>query len=1057
MTQSPHRLLLASAGTGKTFQLTNHFLRLLLSDVRPERVLATTFTRKAAREILDRVLERLADGARGGEAVEALREFTGVDGLTAERCAALLGRVTRGIDRVQVRTIDAFFVQLARLFAMDLELPPEWSIVDDREDLELRAEAIQDALSDGGTAEQLELLRGLQGGDATSRVLTQVLRDLGDGRDVFLESRAEAWARLDTVGELGPDALDASLADLARAELPVTRSTGEPNKNFAKARAALEEAVRDEHWSKVLDAGFGKAVITGATKYSRVEIPDDLLAAVEPLVGHAAARLVEELNQRNAALYRLLERFETHYEARKRARGGYRFEDLPLALAGRPGDPRPLEERGLDVWFRLDARVDHLLLDEFQDTAPLQWRILEPLAAEILADGTGERSFFCVGDVKQSIYGWRKAEPRLLAGLADRYPVLQPEELARSWRSSRVVLDTVNRVFGDVGRNEVFAGDERDVQREAAVEWQRGYPTHEAALDVPGAACLFVADEPDAERGESKDDVVLRRCVERVAALHAEAPDASVGVLLRRNRDIPRLIHALRDRGVRASGEGGNPLTDAESVLAFLSLLAVADHPDDTAAAFHLATTPLGEATGLAPDADEAARRDFSRRQRARVAALGLGGVAEELAGTVNADARWSDWDRRRFAQLVDLAYAFEDRATLRPTDFAEHVRRETVEAPGDASVRVMTIHASKGLEFDAVVLPELQVPLVGQRDRLLSRRQDPYGEIDLVSNAPTQSLALAGGGLLDLYDGATRSAVTEALCVLYVALTRAARRLELIVPAFDAEKGPGLDGAGLVVSALVEPDAEVGADGLLWSHPEGDADWARGCGAEERAPSAREAAPAFRLAPTTGPRSSPTRSPSATEGGGTRRAGDLLRGGRGAAVGTIAHRALEGFTWIEDGVPGEDRVRAIASREGADQRLADRAAQIVRDGLAAGEVRELLTRASFDAGPGDEVRVRTEHAFSLFLPNADGVEELWSGSIDRLVVVEQGGAPTRAEVVDYKTDAVERGADLDAAVAFYRPQLESYRRVAAAQLGIGEDAVTCKLAFLVPGVVVGV
>lgn len=1063
MIAHPHELFLASAGTGKTFQLTNHFLRLLFDGVPPERILATTFTRKAAGEILDRVLERLVEGARGGDGLAQLARFMERPALAENECLELLGGLTRAIDRFQVRTIDAFFVQLANLFALDLELPPDWSIVDEREDLELREEAVQSVLGDGDKAERLELLRGLRAGAAPSRVHDEVLSQLDQGRDLFLESDAEAWTRVQPVGLLEAEALAAALSNLREAELPQTKSN-KPNGHYVKALDATVAAVEREDWAALVDKGLGRGVLDCTCAYYKIPYPDGLIESLTPIVTHAVACLVGELAQRNAALHELLRRFEDRYQHLKRSRGAYRFDDLPLALAGGGQSSRPIEERELDLWFRLDGRLDHLLLDEFQDTAPLQWRILEPLAEEVLADGTGERSFFCVGDAKQSIYGWRKAEPRLLAGLAKKYAVLEETYMTESYRSSRVVLDTVNRVFGRVGRNAAFAAEHREVEREAASTWQANYQDHIAARDLPGVAHVVLAAEPDAERGENLVDCVIRRCVERVVKIRDEAPQATVGVLMRRKLWIPRLIHALREAGVPASGEGGNPLTDAESVLAFLSLLHLADYPEDSAAAFHLASTPLGPRVGLDFDCGAAQRRAWSRAMRARLANEGLGALAEELAASVATDSGWTAWDRQRFAQLVDLAYAFEDRAGLRPSDFAEHVRQERVEAGVGAEVRVMTIHASKGLEFDAVVAPELHALLGGRRDSLLSLRSDPYGMIDSVSVAPTKTLSLGDANLRELYDGATASSITEALCVIYVALTRAARRLEIVLPFVDREKEAdkeakndlSLNGSVLLRYGLVDDlDAEVGADGVIWSHPENSTDWARGCGRVRESAAEPAPRPTFRLAASTRARSAPTRSPSGTEGGGSQRASALLRPGKGATIGTIVHAWFERCEWIEDFALEDDELRRIARAATRDDELIGSALGIFRSSTSIPALCGALSRESYSLTGERSAVVRNEHAFSVFLTDESGVEELWNGFIDRLVLVSDGERVVSADVIDYKTDSAADADALQSRVDHYRPQLEVYRRIVCAQYDLEVSAVRCRLLFLSTGAVV--
>lgn len=1086
MSRAMHRLFLASAGTGKTFQLTNHFLRMLFEGVEPQRILATTFTRKAAGEILDRVLERLVKGARGGKALDELRTFCERPDLTEETCVALLGRLTRAIDRFQVRTIDAFFVQLTRLFALDLALAPDWSIVDEREDAELREESVQDVLASGSTTDRLELLRGLRAGAAPSRVHQEVLSQLELGRDLFLESDVAAWSRLTAAGALDEGALAASLANLRETEVPLTKA-GKSDGRYQKAVNAVCEAVAKEDWSAVFEAGLGARLLDCSCVYYNVPFPDRLIEDLTPIVGHAVAQEVLALAERNAALHELLRRFEGEYQARKRSAGAYRFDDLPLALVGGGASAtdtsRPIEERELDLWFRLDARVDHLLLDEFQDTAPLQWRILEPLADEVLADGTGERTFFCVGDTKQSIYGWRKAEPRLLGNLAQHFAGrIEPEELLVSYRSAPVVMDTVNRVFLAIADNEIFRGDDREVEREAAGAWQRMYGEHRAArTDLAGGACLVMAARPDEEAGESSRDTLIRRTVERVARLAETAPAATVGVLLRKKRDLPKLIHMLRERGVPASGEGGNPLTDAESVLACLSALQLADHPDDTASAFHLATTALGESLGLTPDAcrrdGRAARHAWSHDMRARLVREGLGAVVEDFARRFRDAERWSDWDRERGAQLVDLAYAFEGKAGLRPSDFVAHVYQERVESAGGARVRVMTIHASKGLEFDAVVLPEVHESIVGRRAGLLGKRDDPYGDLDTVSLTPTKALAQANVVLGELYDGATRDAVIESLCVLYVALTRAARRIEVVLPWVDREKedkkkgGLSLDGSALLRCALLDSlDTPVGDDGVVWDHPDGDADWAAGIArAEDAAPAAER--PMFRLAPSTRARSAPTRSPSSTEGGGARRGASLVASFRGASVGSVLHRWMEEVEWLDDGVPDDARLRELAAPLTGDEAVVERALAVWRSGLANDAIRAALTRPT----DGARREVRNEHAFSVLLPAEGGAdagagasgadvasggtggEELWNGYIDRLVLEYDGDVVVGAEVIDHKSDDVDGADALAEKTAYYRPQLRNYARIVREQFGLDTDRVHARLLFFAAGEVVTV
>ena len=1056
MSDSPHLRILASAGTGKTYRLTNRFLALLHQGVEPERILATTFTRKAAGEILDRVLERLVEGAEDAKKLAELDEALGSPGITPEQCRALLAKLTRNLDTFQVRTIDSFFVHLVRLFALDLELPPNWGISSTREADALQAEAMQDVLAQGARAELIELLRELHEGGA-GRGVHQTMLDRAQAiRPVFLESTEEAWEGVDPGTSPTGEELRVAMDALEQADIPRTKS-GAPNKSWTKAIASVIDCARKEAWRSIVVKGLGQRYLSGDHTYYSKPMSPSLSEALAPIARRACFEVLTSLRKRNLATRSLLENFETALSERKRERGAYRFDDLPLALAPRSGPGLPIEERELDMWFRLDGKIDHLLLDEFQDTSPIQWRILEEIAGEIAADGTGERSFFCVGDVKQSIYGFRQAEPRLLEELDKLLPGLETQRMNRSYRSSRIVLETVNRVFSNLEQNPAFESEELAPYRSAARRWQAGFDEHVAAKDLPGAAFVIEASRPS--EGESVDDTLLERTVDRVLRIHADAPGASVGILMRERKNIPGLIHRLRGKGIDASGEGGNELIDSEAVLAFISLLHLADHPGDSAAAFHVASSRFGEYVELAKDADEEQRRAASRQIRARIVVEGLGSVCAEFAKRVAADESWSDWDKARFSQLLDLAYAFEEGAGLRPSDFVEHVRTERVEAPGGASVRVMTIHASKGLEFDAVILPELKKKLVGTRSALLVDRPRPDELIRTVSVSPEKQILVADDGLKDLYDRTTTRMVEDALCNLYVAMTRAAQRLELILPWSDPERdGKIPTGADFVRAGL--PGEEVhAADGshVIWSHPDNaaGAGWAAGlAGGTDDAADPEPAITSLGLAGSTQVRRLPRRSPSKEEGGQKVRVESLFGEKKDARRGTLVHEWLEDLEWIEDFEPDQDGMLAKGAAVEPDLQTRREALRELRRALSQDEVRVALSREASDAPAGSALNVCTEHAFSIILPGDDGEEQLWNGSIDRLVVARRDGKVVWAEILDYKTDSVSED-QLVVRVEYYRPQTENYARVVAAQTGLAIADISRRLVFLSAGRVV--
>ena len=1045
---SPHRLLLASAGTGKTWQLTGHYLALLLGGVDPGRLLATTFTRKAAGEILDRVLERLMQAARDPEALADLRRATGRDDLGAEACIDLLAHLTRRLERFRVGTLDAFFVRLGHLFAHDLDLPGDWTIADELDERELEAEAVARVMEAGPEQELVELLRALQREGPSRSVQAAMLRVVRGARAAFLESTPDAWRRPEVPDGLDEGQLQAALARLEALELPKTAKGTLVKTWSSNHRDALRYAARGS-WEEFLRTTLVQRVLEGAAFASKPITPD-VRAAFEPLITQAAHTLLKELRRRNGATFSLLERYEEALRAVKRERGSYRFEDLPLALVpGGPAAVTRLEERQLDLEFRLDSTLDHLLLDEFQDTAPLQWRTLRPLAEEILHDGSGERTFFCVGDVKQSIYGWRSAEPRLLARMAERYEGwLDVRQLTESYRSSAVVLDTVNRVFERIEDNATLAGDKRAVHREAARSWREGFDTHSAARDLPGSALLLQAPEPDED--EDPWAPVLERVADSVTAIARDAPGATVGILLRRNEQIPWIIDRLARIGIRASGEGGNPLTDSTAVLHLVSLLQLADHPADSLAAFHVETSPLARALPglleLEPGAHPAV---VARAVRRILAGGGCGALCGRLLPVVEGEGGYTDWDARRFRQLADMAFAYDARAPaeapLRADRFVDMVREKKVENPASSGVKVMTVHMAKGLEFDAVLLPELDEDVTPRGIRLLRLRPDPTLPIEAVSVHPGSKVVALDEDLSRLYTETRAREIEEALCILYVAMTRAKHHLEMIV------RHPGwkrVSYAAILRDALGagEPDG----DGVLWRHPDGVRDWFP-------RPAAQQAAPVdgpveLGLRPSSGPRSLPRRSPSAEEGSDTVRGRELLRRRPDALVrGTLVHRWLEEVEWIEEFHRSDEDLLELGAEIEPDEEQRRAALAEFRAAVARPTVRGALSMVGRAGDLFSGPKVWRERAFSIVLPGADGGDELWSGSFDR-VVLEYGGSDlVGAELIDFKTDSVV-GPELEERVAFYRPQLEGYRRALAHITGLLEGRIRPSLLFVVPG-----
>lgn len=1053
------QVVLASAGTGKTFRLTNRYIELLAKGADPASVLATTFTRKAAGEILDRVLDRLGEAAHDERALDELREHAHPD-LTHERCADLLRRLAANLHRLGIGTLDAFAMRLASAFTLELGVAPGWGIVEDEQDRLLRARCVDHVLESASRTEVYALLEAITEGKGTVRIHRGITDAVEAAYSAYLAAQRDAdpWRRIGprTRG-LGGESLETAILAVERLEPPLTKK-GEPNSNWQKAIASAVRAARDQDWKQFLSGGLPNKLISGESTYSRLLITEDFARAFKPLVDHASSQILGRLRSRNEALHKLMERFDAAYRRIKRTTGALRFDDVPRLLLD-----SGVRHRLHEVYYRLDGVIDHVLLDEFQDTSADQFRLLEPLMDELLSGGDRPRSLFCVGDVKQSLYMWRDARPELLAGLSDRWPQLESETLEHNFRSSPVVIDAVNRVFETIAENEAL-GDVRS----GAAHFASFFTTQRAHhTDRPGCARLIAAPDPEeGDNSAARTRAAIDFAAERAARIVDAAPGASVGVLLRVGRHIPAVIRALAALGVPASEEGGNPVTDSAPVAVAVSLLHLVDHPGDTAALYHVATSPLAGAIGIADPLDAAAARRRVSRLRARLMSDGyaatIADIGRRCAGAMD-PAGWA-----RYQQMLDLALRFDADARTRASDFVDILKARGVEAPGRRRVRVMTIHKSKGLEFDAVILPDLDRAWSPRNRTVLTDRPAPLEPVHAASAYADQTTRSLHPELERMYDKALNTCAVEELCCLYVAMTRAVGRLEMIIlpPSNKKANKPARSAAGVLRAALTGEDGHEPGQ-TLWEIGDETAWTAFVAGRERAERQRREPEPAELPLRLAAPRpGAPARlartSPSALEGDDGEAAAtlaDVLRIDTDGALGagSLVHHWAEQIEWLDDDEPDVAGLLESASRLGF---APDEARGHAEAFLAALRARcgAALRRSRYDDAPAhDRLEVFRERPFAVL--DASGGDEppaLLSGRFDRLVVAGSRGRRVWAEVIDFKSDHLAAGDDgaLAARARFYAPQLEAYRRAAAAALKLDPSNVRATLLFIRPDVI---
>ncbi len=1087
----PNEMILASAGSGKTWQLTNRYIALMALQLRsgqpvaPERILAATFTRKAAGEFFDSILVKLAEAASDAKAAAALaadREdplAPVLATLTREDYARLLRVFVTRMPRLFLGTLDSFFANLLRTFPAEFGLTGDFETMDEHQSVVARARVYEMVFSprprsgrDGDSAQRafLEAFRLATLGSDENRVAKQLDGYLDDLHDLFLQAPSpERWGEAGAIwpdggrhwfpGEIEPDKEGRRLLDALRAleaaggriewkywdEFVVAVASHRPGLPLPPRIKYVAERVLPV-WREVLAGSV-------AIKFSRT-VHELGPAACDPLRrlfqwivgGELKAKLA-----RTRGVRELLQHYESTYAGQVRRRGLLTFQDVQLLLSGRgSGEAKdspiftqiPGEDDRLRIDYRLDARYDHWLLDEFQDTNPLQWRVIENLVDEVVQDTSGTRSLFQVGDLKQAIYAWRGGDTRLFTDIAARYNAneerVRRRHLDISWRSGHDVIDPVNRVFGD--RTALAA---LGIPQSALAQWE--WHDHRVSPKGEGyEGCTFLL-QPAAPHGEKpeKEDIhaLVAGLLEEIDPVRR---GISCAILVQKNREGEELVDALRARTrIPVVGESeifiasDNPLNRA-----LMSLFQVAGHPGDTFAWEHLKMGPLGARMGQ----EEITPASFSRRLLAEIFEEGFEPVVRRWTGAIGKalDGPLDAFTLGRAEEFALAARAFDEAGGRDIDEFLASIEQHRIrEAAGGNAVQVMTVHKSKGLTFDAVILPDLGGNSLDTARREIGAKRDEARQVEWVLEMPRKEFVEADPVLAAYAGERAAEAAYENLCKFYVAMTRASRANYLIVEP-RGTSATSRNFVKLLEDTLAgEPRedrlGDVSATVLYASATSRtNRHWFEAFRREDRE---EEPAAVFPGVDAALARLRPRRrTPSGSELS-TVDASQIFGRGGGVAreFGTLVHALFEEIEWSDEVNPHEWEAR-LRSGHPASPAL-EEAFDQVRGVLGNAALNEALAR------PNGHAEAWRERNFEILLG-----DEWLSGTFDRVVLErDAAGRAVAATILDFKTDRLSTDGEIAAAVEKYRPQLETYREVLRRMTGLPSDAIRCRLLFTRP------
>jgi ATP-dependent helicase/nuclease subunit A len=792
----------ASAGTGKTKVLTDRVLSLMLAGTPPQRILCLTFTKAAAAEMNERIARELGNWAAASEG-DIERDLVDLLGRTPDerqrtRARQLFARVLETPGGMNIQTIHAFCQSLLGRFPLEAGVAPHFSVLDERDAEEMmaaaREEILRAARRDGGALEQAlaeiiayvhetafgELMAALAGERGR---LARCINDHGSVEALVAATRDRlGLGESETAETVTAEACDDRSFDAAGLRRAVAAleegSDADARRGLAIAdwlTASFHDRAEafDGYAGVFLTNGNPPAVrrtlITAKAAATMPDVPEILQSEGDRLLAAVLKSRAATTAGATAALLVLGHALLEAYQRLKRARSLLDYDDLIFHAV------RLLEEDGNPSWVlhKLDGGIDHVLIDEAQDTSPEQWQIVRALTAEFFAgEGAREvdRTMFAVGDVKQSIFSFQGADPdqflannewfqSRIAG-AGRIWRLIPMKI--SFRSTRAVLAAVDAVFAVAGTADGVALDGDIIVHQAYRQQDGGSveiwpPVNPQATDAPPPW------KPPIERipGDSPQTRLAQLIARRIKAMTAGAERVEstgraitagdIMVLVRRRTVfVEELVRALKLLDVAVAGVDRMVLTEQMAVMDLVAVGRFVLLPTDD---LTLATVLKGPLIGF--DDEQLFRLAHGRNGtlwrslRARAAEGGAFAAAyQRLSALLSAAdtmppfefyarllgplggrrmllARLGREAEDPIAVFLDLAQDFERTHVASLEGFlhwleasAVEIKRDLEQSERDA-VRVMTVHGAKGLQAPIVFLPDtLQVPR--QRSRLL-------------------------------------------------------------------------------------------------------------------------------------------------------------------------------------------------------------------------------------------------------------------------------------------------------------------------------------------------
>jgi ATP-dependent exoDNAse (exonuclease V) beta subunit len=834
------KIIKASAGTGKTYELAGRYIGLLARpDISVDKILATTFTVKSASEIRERIYTRLAGAVLNEQAALTLAQELkfNIQSQTTSDIHNLqsffndiLQKLIHSQNHINILTLDSFFMKIVSCFNFELDLPLSLEIADaswtgklprkifNNLCRNIRRNNLQELATILNGTRSKNLLKFVKFQDSNPiynfnkidiSILHEIYREtLGkaDGVDAQVSTSqiAPAWNWLKVNGLPNEVAKIDNYIVGKFAELQNMLPELETEKTHAKLISSIEKDIAefqeaaDKNVEKIQERKCYQESLkqllnpSYTPTFFNKNIPNKIIEIYSDIIKQLAHKERIILQNYLHAWHELLKLYDTEYQNQIQISKKFNFSDTKHALR-----TANFWTKLTPIYYRLDSQIQHIMLDEFQDTSSIELGILDPIIAEVASKSNAtNNSFFCVGDVKQTIYFWRGGDHRTFDATIEHHNLIDNTETReKSYRCSPIIIELINQVFDNICVNNSVLQEHQEYINQHD-KWEKQFKLHSASENHARLQGMihFVTCHSQNSKDEQS---ILKDIVKQVTTLLAQhnQTDApiSIGILFRNNKNIQNLANLLAQAGIEGqiSEEGNICLFYSLSVKLIMSVLRLAEFPNDSASAFHVFSSPaLREHFQMEDWSTPNNLQTISWQIRTGIIQNGFGKTISEIVKLI--EHEYPD-EKLRLTQLTTLAFNADRDSNQTIESFIFLVEHGLVENPQQAQVRLMSIHKAKGLEFDVVFLPELDEEINSNKHLLNIANKDDIFALDangeLQITVPDKVFIGRDKELFKLSVNSDIHKVIanyktlvlyEALCLLYVAITRAKHGLYL-------------------------------------------------------------------------------------------------------------------------------------------------------------------------------------------------------------------------------------------------------------------------------------